>query len=81
MYSFPADWIRGNTHPRGIPYNSVLSKFDKILIEQLYGSPSRAVAVNGGDKSITAPSNGTAPTDNGIDVSAVPVFYPHKGVY
>ena len=50
FYSFPAEWIQGNTHPRGIPYNSVLSTFDKILIEQLYGSRSRTIVVEGDDK-------------------------------
>ena len=49
FYSFPSDWIKGNTHPRGIPYNTVLSKYDKILIEQLYGSPGSR-AVDAGDK-------------------------------
>ena len=50
FYSLPAEWINGNTHPNGIPYNTVLSELDKILIKQLYGSPSFAKEVDGGDK-------------------------------
>ena len=49
LYSIPAEWIEGDTHPNGIPYNSVLSEFDKILIGQLYGSPSSAKAGDAGD--------------------------------
>ena len=42
LYSFPAEWIKGDTHPNGVPYNTVLSHFDKILIAQLYGTPKHA---------------------------------------
>ena len=68
FYSFPAEWIEGDTHPDGVPYNTVLSDNDKKLVRQLYGEPSQAAA---GGEVVTSAS----------DVSTIPVFYPHKGVY
>ena len=46
-YSYPPEWIKGDDYPNGVPYNSVLSQNDKILIAQLYGSPSHAAAAGG----------------------------------
>ena len=39
--SMPAEWINGDDYPNGIPYNTVLSNYDQVLIEQLYGPPSQ----------------------------------------
>ena len=44
FYSFPPEWIAGDTHPNGVPYNTTLSANDKKMIAQLYGAPSRAAA-------------------------------------
>ena len=67
IYSFPPEWIAGDTHPNGVPYNTVLSANDKKMIAQLYGAPSRAAA-SGQQASSTT------------DVQTLPVFYPYKGV-
>lgn len=37
--SFPASWIKGDKFPRGIPYNTKLSKLDKKLVKKFYGKP------------------------------------------
>ena len=39
MYSFPAEWIKGNGTPREIERNEELSDLDKKFIKHLYGPP------------------------------------------
>ena len=39
FHSFPASWIKGDKYPKGIPYNSKLSKLDKKLVRKFYGEP------------------------------------------